>query len=134
MLDRFGAGSRQKLRGAVERVRSEVVACVNQKVAVPAVQLVHAPVFYGATLSACAEVDVHDSQKIAEVCREADFVMVPEGEAGPSNVSVAGENSIFLSQPEHDASEMNAWWFWGAADNIRLPAWNAVKLAEKLLP
>ncbi len=134
MLDRFGAGSRQKLRSAVARIRSEVGACVSNKVALPALQVLFAPVFYGATFSVCADVDVLDGQKIVEVCREAGFVIVPEGDAGPSNVSVAAENSIFLAQPENDPSKGNTFWLWGAADNIRLPAWNAVKLAEKLVP
>jgi hypothetical protein len=68
------------------------------------------------------------------VCKEAEVAIVPEDEAGPSNVSVAGENSIFLAQPEIDpsGSSAGAFWLWGAADNVRLPAWNAVKLAEKL--
>jgi aspartate-semialdehyde dehydrogenase len=132
MLDRFGAGSRQKLESTVQRVRAEVRACLSKKVTLPAVRVLHAPVFYGATFSVCAAVDVLGGQKIAEACREADFVIVPESEAGPSNVSVAGEKSIFLAQPENDPSEMSTFWLWGAADNIRLPAWNAVKLAEKL--
>ena len=134
ILDRFGAGSRQKLRSTVQRIRGEVKACVSKKVALPAVQVVHAPVFYGATFSVCADVDVLNGQKIAEVCREAEFVIVPESDAGPSNVSVAGETSIFLAQPNNDPSDGGTFWFWGAADNIRLPAWNAVKLAEKLAP
>ncbi len=134
MLDRFGGGSRQKLQNSVQRIRAEVRACVGKKVALPAVQVLHAPVFYGATFSVCAAVDVLAGQKIAEVCRGAEFVIVPEDEAGPSNVSVAGEKSIFLAQPENDPSEMSTFWLWGAADNIRLPAWNAVKLAEKLVP
>jgi aspartate-semialdehyde dehydrogenase len=134
MLDRFGGGSRQKLQNSVQRIRAEVRACVGKKVALPAVQVLHAPVFYGATFSACVDVDMSGLQKIVEACREAEFVIVPEDEAGPSNVSVAGEHSIFLAQPERDSSESSALWFWGAADNIRLPAWNAVKLAEKLVP
>ena len=134
MLDRFGGGSRQKLRRIVERMRLEVRACVSTKVALPALQVLHAPVFYGATFSACAAVDVPDGRSIAEVCREAEFVIAPEGDAGPSNVSVAGEKSIVLAQPEQDPSGPETWWIWGAADNIRLPAWNAVKLAEKLVP
>ncbi len=134
MLNRFGGGSRQKLRSAVQRIRGEVRACLSKKIGRPALQVLHAPVFYGATFSACAAVDVLNSQSIAKVCREADFVIVPEDEAGPSNVSVAGEKSIFLAQPENDPSEMSTFWLWGAADNIRLPAWNAVKLAEKLVP
>jgi aspartate-semialdehyde dehydrogenase len=132
MLDRFGAGSRQKLRSFVERIRSEVGACVSKKAALPALQVLHAPVFYGAAFSVCAELEVLGAQKIIEVCSEAGFVMVPEGDARPSNVSVAAENSVFLAQPENDPSKSNTFWLWGAADNIRLPAWNAVKLAEKL--
>jgi len=134
MLNRFGAGSRHKLRSIVERIRGEVRACVSKKVALPALQVLHAPVFYGATFSACATVDVLNGQSIAEVCREAEFVIASEDDGGPSNVSVAGEKSIVLAQPEHDPSRPGTWWIWGAADNIRLPAWNAVKLAEKLVP
>src|SRR5260370_36284565 len=85
MLDRFGAGSRQKLRTAVARIRSEVRACVSKKVALPALQVLHAPVFYGATFSVCADVDVLDGQKIAEVCREAGCGIVPEGDQGPAH-------------------------------------------------
>ena len=133
MLDRFGAGSRQKLQSVVERIRAEVGACVGKKVGRPALQVLHAPVFYGATFSVFAEVDVFDRKSIAEVCREAEFVIAPEGDPGPSNVSAAGEQSIVLSQPEHDPSDLGSFWIWGAADNIRLPAWNAVKLAEKLV-
>src|SRR5258708_12440904 len=54
MLDRFGAGSRQKLRSIVERIRSEVVAWVNKKAALPSVQVLHAPVFYRSTFRSCA--------------------------------------------------------------------------------
>jgi aspartate-semialdehyde dehydrogenase len=133
MLDRFGVGSRQKLRRTVQRIRGEVRACVSKKVVLPGVQVVHAPVFYGATFSVCATVDVLNIKSIEDVCSKAEFVMVPEAHAGPSNVSVAGENSIFLAQPENDPCESGTFWLWGAADNIRLPAWNAVKLAEKLV-
>jgi hypothetical protein len=49
-------------------------------------------------------------------------------------LTAAGENSIQLAQPEADPSQPGSWWLWGAADNIRLSAWNAVKLAEKLVP
>jgi hypothetical protein len=50
----------------------------------------------------------------------------------PHNLSVAEESAIQLAEAEADPAKPGTWWFWGAADNIRLPAWNAVKLAEKL--
>ena len=64
--------------------------------------------------------------------RTPGFTLVPATEAAPSNVSVAGETSIFLRAPEADSSRPGGWWFWGAADNLRLPAWSGCKLAEWL--
>jgi hypothetical protein len=58
--------------------------------------------------------------------------MTVDGEAGPSNVRAAGEKNIQLAKPEADGAQPGTWWFWGAADNIRLSAVNAVKLAEML--
>src|SRR5258705_9747884 len=113
MLDRFGAGSRQKLGSVAQRIRAEVRTCVNKKVALPAVQVVHAPVFYGATFIAGAHVDVLSSSSIEKVCREAGFAVVPEGDPRPSNVSVAGQESIALSPPELDSSAPGTFWFWG---------------------
>jgi aspartate-semialdehyde dehydrogenase len=133
MLDRFGPGSAQKLGAIRERVRVETKACLGKKAALPAIQLVHAPVFYGTTFAAWAELDPSaDTEKISNVCQDAGFAMTKEGEVGPSNVSAAGEKMIRLAKPEADSSQPGTWWFWGAADNIRLPAANAMKLAEML--
>ena len=133
MLDRFGPGSAQKLGTILERVRVETKACLGKRVAVPAIQLVHAPVFYGTAFGAWAELDSNaNTEQISNACREAGFAMSDGSEAAPSNVSAAGEKSIQLTKPEEDASHAGTWWFWGAADNIRLPAANAVKLAEML--
>ncbi len=132
MLDRFGPASAQKLAAIRERVRVEAKACLGKQAGVTAIQVVHAPVFYGTTFAAWAELDAADVEKISNGCTEAGFVMTKVGEAGPSNVSAAGERAIQLAKPEADPSQPGAWWFWGAADNIRLPAATAVKLAEML--
>jgi aspartate-semialdehyde dehydrogenase len=134
MLDRFGPGSSHKLSSIRERVRGETRASVNGKSAMPAIQIAHAPVFYGSAFSAAGVFDSgRDSESLAQVCAEAGFSMPADAGDGPSNVSVAGEKTIHLSIPEQDVSNPETWWFWGAADNIRLPAANAVKLAEMLL-
>jgi aspartate-semialdehyde dehydrogenase len=134
MLDRFGPGSSHKLSLTRERVRAEARACVHEKSAMPAIQVVHAPVFYGSAFSATGVFDAaSDYESIAQACVDGGFSLPLEMNAGPSNVSVAGEKTIHLSPPEQDVSNPETWWFWGAADNIRLPAANAVKLAEMLL-
>jgi aspartate-semialdehyde dehydrogenase len=133
MLDRFGPGSAQKLLLVRERVRLETKACLGNKAALPAIQVLHAPVFYGTTFTALAELEASaDTEKISSRCADAGFTVSREGQMGPSNVSAAGEKMIQLAKPEADVLQPGTWWFWGAADNIRLPAANAAKLAEML--
>ena len=133
MLDRFGPGSTQKLGAIRERVRVEARACLGKTATVPSIQVVHTPVFYGTTFAALAELDAGTGvEKISDGCRDAGFALTAGDDAGTSNVSATGEKVIQLAKPEADSSQPGAWWFWGAADNIRLPAANAVKLAEML--
>jgi aspartate-semialdehyde dehydrogenase len=133
MLDRFGGASHHKLRPSLEMLRKEVRGFMPNGATTPAVQLLHAPVYYGTTVSACAFlVTTITAGEIMKACVEAGFSIAGE-ELSPSNVSSAGETSLQLSAPQPDAGSPGAWWFWAAADNLRLPASNAVKLAEKLL-
>jgi hypothetical protein len=95
--------------------------------------LIHAPVFYGAALSACADLAPGvKREELVESCRGAGFVVQAKGEPPPSNVSVAGETSLYFAEPLEDASREGSWWFWGACDNLRVPAWSGLKLAEWL--
>jgi aspartate-semialdehyde dehydrogenase len=133
MLDAYGAASGHKLDAVCDRVRAEVKACLENSAVVPSIQVIHVPVFYGTIFSAYAELDPSaDAGKIAKACSDAGFMLTAHGEASPSNVSAAGEKTIQLAQPKTDPVHPGTWWFWGAADNIRLPAANSVKLAEKL--
>jgi aspartate-semialdehyde dehydrogenase len=134
LLDRFGPASTHKLCTTRERVRVETKASINGKCAMPAIQIVHAPVFYGSVFSATGVFDRGStSENISNACLDAGFSIPPDPNIGPSNISVSGLNSVQLSAPEPDASNPETWWFWGAADNMHLPAANAVKLAEMLL-
>jgi aspartate-semialdehyde dehydrogenase len=131
MLDRFGFESSQKLSVVRDRIRTEIRAALAGKGIAPAVQILHAPVFYGSAFSACAEVDpTLEQAAVIGACGTAGFALI-QGD-GPSNVSAAGESLIQLAVPELDPSQPGTWWFWGAADNIRLPAANAVQVAGKL--
>jgi aspartate-semialdehyde dehydrogenase len=131
-LDRFGPTSRFDLRAASANLRSQVDACLRGTPVVPAIQLVHVPAFYGVTFSVCAELDTSvDAARMQSACTEAGFSVMPAPDS-PNNLSVAEESAVQLAQAEPDPAKPGTWWFWGAADNIRLPAWNGVKLAEKL--
>lgn len=133
MLDRFGPSSKHSLAASLAAIRREVRALLPLGTKSPAVQLLHAPVFYGATVAASAFFDATaTASNFAKLCAEAGFLLTDES-AAPSNVSSAGEISLQLAPPTADPSTPGAFWFWAAADNLRLPASNAVKLAESLL-
>jgi aspartate-semialdehyde dehydrogenase len=133
MLDRFGPSSSHSLSVVLALLRREVRAILPANANTPAVQLLHAPVFYGATVSACAFFDARaDSSNIAKLCSDAGFTLA-DNDSAPSNVTSAGEISIQLAAPAPDSSAPGAFWFWAVADNLHLPASNALKLAESLL-
>jgi aspartate-semialdehyde dehydrogenase len=132
MLDKFGPASSQNLLSARERFRDEIEICLADRVGLPAFQLIHVPLFYGLTFAACAQMAPETNcPRLMEAINAAGFALAKDNEA-VSNLSAAGESLIQMASPEADPA--GSWWFWGAADNIRLPAWNAVKLAEKLVP
>jgi aspartate-semialdehyde dehydrogenase len=135
MLQRYGAESRIVLQEKLLELRGEIAAAVGdpEEDAKISVNVVHAPVFYGTTFSVCVDLanDAEESRLLAAV-REAGFTVVAGAEASPSNVSIAGETTLYLSEPRRDAARANSWWFWGAGDNLRLPAASGIKLAETL--
>jgi aspartate-semialdehyde dehydrogenase len=135
LLPRFGPESRENLHTRLLQIRAEVSAAVSDsdedgKIAL---NLIHAPVFYGLMFSVCADLEgPADQTSLAEMCKQAGFAMVEASQPAPSNVSVAGESIAFLRMPEGDAAREGSWWFWGAADNLRLPASSACRLLEGL--
>ena len=135
MLPRFGTESRVALHEKLLELRAEIAAAVGDPAedAKLSVNLVHAPVFYGTTFSACVDVaSATEASALGRAAKEAGFVIVPSEEAGPSNVSVAGDTALYLSEPRPDAARENCWWFWGAGDNLRVPAASGIRLAEWL--
>lgn len=133
LLERYGEESAQNLEAERARVRRETAACLGGAGIVPSLQVLHAPVFYGYTFAACADLAPEaTAEGIAGACREAGFVLAEPGEAAPSNLTT-GDTGIHVGYPEGDPALRGAWWLWGAADNVKLPASNAVRLAERLL-
>ena len=135
MLCCFAPESRYDLGSKQRQMRAEISAAVGdaEEDAKISINLVHAPVFYGTTFSICFDLERDiDAMALAGACREAGFVVVPESEPSPSNVSVAGQTSVFLRQPQPEMEREKSWWLWGAGDNLRVPASSAVTLAEWL--
>jgi aspartate-semialdehyde dehydrogenase len=120
-----------ELRAAIARDTSEYLA---GRVVVPALQLVQAPVFYGYAVAAYAEFGSPPHREQLEAAFASLGVKVGvAGDPAPTNVSVAGENEIHIARVEPDPSVAGGVWIWGVADNLRLAAVNAVRIAEELV-
>src|SRR5215472_11755666 len=121
MLDRFGPSSPHSLAATLRLLRREVRAALPGSTNPPAIQLLHAPVFYGTTVTACAFMDRQaEAADIARLCSNAGFSLA-DTDGAPSNVTSAGEIALQLATPSPDSAARGAFWFWAAADNLRLP-------------
>jgi aspartate-semialdehyde dehydrogenase len=134
LLDRYGSASRENLQSVRARIRREVGFAAGRNLVEPSVQVLHAPVFYAYTFVAIAELNSQQSpDALVELCRESGFTLDSDAAAPLGNLKASGDSAIHLAFPESDPAQPSTWWFWGAADNIRLPAATAIKLAEKLV-
>ena len=130
MLNRYGAASRENLLSISRRICAEVSPLVAKWGGLASIQVVHAPIFYGYTFAALVETAALTTQaKLVELCQNAGFHIWRNTDGPLGNLSV-GDSTMHLELPEE--SPLQAWWSWGAVDNIKLPVANAVKLAEKL--
>jgi len=133
LLDHYGAASRENLQSIRARIRREVSSVTGANRIEPSVQVLHAPVFYGYTFIAIAELNSKPSKDaLIETCRKVGFTLDSDAASPLGNLKASGDSAIHLALPQDDPRP-GAWWFWGAADNIRLPATTAIKLAEKLV-
>lgn len=137
LLARYGEASKPRLEDVRAAIARDVVRYLAGRAPVPAIQLAQAPVFYGYAFAAYADLaSPGTSASFGQI--EAEFAslgvkIAAPGDDSPTNVSVAGESEIHLARIEPDPSIEQGAWIWGVADNLRLAATNAVRIAEELV-
>jgi aspartate-semialdehyde dehydrogenase len=131
---RWGAESAERLSDARTTIAREIQRYLADRISLPAVTLIQAPVFYGHAFAAWAEFKgPMNEETLTTKLKTAGFNVVPPDEPSPSNLTAAGEAQPLITVPERDANVANGYWFWGAADNFRLASVNAAQIAERLL-
>ena len=134
MLDRWGVASPERLGDVRAAIGREVQGYLGESGPIPAMTLVQVPVFYGHTFSAYAEfLQPPDLAALTEGLQAAGFRSAGGDDPGPSNTGAAGESQAIITAAERDPGVPQGYWFWGAADNLRLATANATQIAEKLL-
>ncbi len=134
LVDHWGAQSSESLADVRRAAASEVRRYLGGRAVVPAINFIQAPVFYGHGFACYAEFSgPQDQGTLAEKLTAAGFLAAQDDDPGPSNVSVAGEDGPSIGRAQPDSNAESGYWFWGAADNLRVATANAVRIAENLL-
>jgi aspartate-semialdehyde dehydrogenase len=134
LIDRYGAESAVRLADSRKSVSRAMGCYLEGRQVVPAIQLIQAPAFYSTAFSIYAELRAApEADALGRAAEAAGIRVTPADEAAPSNVSVAAESRPVIGGIERDPGVERGWWIWGAADNLRVAASNAVQIAEKLL-
>jgi aspartate-semialdehyde dehydrogenase len=134
LLAGYGEASKPSLAENRAAISSRVSQYLDGRLMTPALQLVQAPVFFGYVFAAAVDFASEvAANEIDSALHSAGVHVTAEGEAKPTNVAVAGEEKIQMARAELDPGSERCFWLWGVADNLRLPAANAVRIAEELL-
>lgn len=134
LLSGYGEGIKPSLAEIRRNVARELSKFLAGRVSVPAIQFVQAPVFYGYAFSAYADCAAAvPAEQLAAAFGNLSAKVAAADDPAPTNVSIAGESEIRLARPEADPNVPESVWLWGVADNLRLAATNAVRIAEELI-
>ncbi|HMD31582.1 MAG TPA: Asd/ArgC dimerization domain-containing protein [Candidatus Acidoferrales bacterium] len=128
-LDRYGDSSLHKLEDVRVRIARDMSDYLGYRAPMPALQVTQAPVFYGTAFNMFVEFDGPFSGTAVEAALAQVGVKVTQD--SPSNASVAGYKDISVTL-RPDPNLPMAWWIWGAVDNVRVAAHNALRIAERL--
>jgi aspartate-semialdehyde dehydrogenase len=133
LLAGYGKESKPTFQDVRNSIARDVAHYAGERAHAPAMQLVQAPVFYGYAFSVFSEFSQPPSSQQLELAfANLGVKIAAAAEPPPTNITVAGENEIHLARIEADPNVPNGVWIWGVADNLRLSAANAVRIAEEL--
>jgi aspartate-semialdehyde dehydrogenase len=122
--------------GAIEdRIEKHLATLLDRtgSVPMPSLRVIQAPVFHGYTMSFWIEFDDAPSPAdIEETLTAAGIDVRGEDLDPPDNTAIAGQNGIAVGAIASDRNNGDALWIWLAADNLRLTAENAARLAGEL--
>jgi aspartate-semialdehyde dehydrogenase len=131
-----GAEGKIDLQATEARVRRHYALLAAGKLPPVAIQLVHAPVFHGHTISIGLDVErAMTAEQLRQLLAANEHIEVSgSDEESPSNLTAAGQEQVMVRvrAAEDEATATNRFWLWAAADNLKLAAMNAVACALEM--
>ena len=133
LVDRFGEKSLPPLASVEERILRHFRAIAGDKVVVPSLMLLQAPIFHGHAFSVYIETTNPMKLEEANDALAGSHIEIAQGfEDAPSNVNAAGQEQVQVSLRK-DPGHPNGLWIWAASDNLRVEAVAAVECAEGMI-
>jgi aspartate-semialdehyde dehydrogenase len=128
LLPRLGAEARVAWAETRRRIAADT-ALLAPGLPEVAVQVVHAPVFHGLTVSAMVEfAEPLTVRQLERALAGSPIDLVGEGSDPPSNLSAAGQSEVLAEVRAAFVEEAGRrFWLWLAADNLRLSALGAMQ-------
>src|SRR5581483_8820338 len=133
VVDRYGEKAKPALSAVEDRIQRHFRSMVQDKLSVPSLMLLQAPIFHGHAFSLYIEFGgaAQTEELVAAVSGEHVDVLQGADES-PSNVNAAGQEQIQVFV-RNDPQTANAFWLWAATDNLRIAALAAAECAETMI-
>jgi aspartate-semialdehyde dehydrogenase len=133
LLDRYGERSLPSLESVESRIQRHFRSLVGDRLAVPSLMLLQAPIFHGHAFSLYIEVDQPAQIEELTAALSGEHVDVLQGaEESPSNVNAAGQEQIQVFA-RRDSQNARGFWIWAVSDNLRIAALTAAECAESMI-
>jgi aspartate-semialdehyde dehydrogenase len=136
LLPEYGSDSPHKLADIELKIDRHLASLLATEgnVPMPSLRLIHAPVFHGYGISVWVEFDENPGMDaIIDALASNDIDVRTAEHEPPSNVGVAGQRGITVGAITPDRNQPRAFWFWIAADNLRIAAENVVEVVREAL-
>jgi aspartate-semialdehyde dehydrogenase len=133
LIDRYGEKSLASLNSAESRIQQHFHRLVGDRLAVPSLMLLQAPIFHGHAFSLYLELEqAAQTEELTAALSGEHVELLQSADESPSNVNAAGQEQIQVFA-RRDSQQPNGFWLWAASDNLRIAALTAVECAESMI-
>jgi aspartate-semialdehyde dehydrogenase len=133
LLARYGADAPLKLEAIEQRIEKHLATLLAPAgpVPMPSIRLIQASVMHGHAFSVWVEFESTQSARdLAAALPTPEFDVRSPDLDWPDPVGIAGQSGVSLGAIEPDRNNRRAAWFWLTADNFRVTAENAYRVAQ----
>ena len=133
LIDRYGEKALSSLNAVESRIQRHFRKLVGERLAMPSLMLLQAPIFHGHAFSLYLELEqAAQTEELTAALSGEHVDVLQNGDESPSNVNAAGQEQVQVFV-RRDSQQTNGFWLWAASDNLRIAALTAVECAESMI-